>query len=71
MTDEPPPRRLIEVGTFSGSDVFFVDPSGPDPAAVLLREAAAKLDRQRAEADAARASRDKVEREAEKARQER
>ena len=46
------PRRLVEVGTFPTASVIFVD--GDDPARLMLRDAGARLDRERAEAEKAR-----------------
>jgi hypothetical protein len=65
MSDAP--RRLIEVGTFPTASVIFVD--GDDPARLMLRDAGARLDAERAEAarkqkaaalDAERAQRTKL-----------
>jgi hypothetical protein len=48
-----PRRRLVEIGTLpAGYDATFA--SGVDPLAVMLREGAARLDAERAEAERAR-----------------
>jgi hypothetical protein len=53
MTDEPPPRRLIEIGTFpSGYDSTFID--GPDPVATMIADAIRKDNLAKAEAERAR-----------------
>ena len=53
MTDEP--RRLVQVGSFptSGAEIFI---GGVDPVAIMVREANARLDAERAEAERARLS---------------
>ena len=51
MTDEAP-RRMIEVGTLpSGYDSMFIAEGGVNPLAVMVRDANARLDAERAEAE--------------------
>ncbi len=53
MGDEP--RRIV-VGMLPSGGEIFID--GPDPIAIMLREANARLDAERAEAERARLAAD-------------